>query len=66
MTPATLRAALARLDWTQAEAARQLGVRGGRRRISEWTRGVRPVPPYIAAAVRLALELRECRQGRGG
>lgn len=54
MTAATFRRALARLDWTQAEAARQLGASSAAR-VSDWHRGVRPVPPYIAAHVRTHL-----------
>jgi DNA-binding XRE family transcriptional regulator len=38
-----------RRGWTQEEAAAVLGVTQSR--ISEWTRGVRPIPPYIAAHI---------------
>lgn len=56
MTAAAFRAALARLGWTQSTASARLGV-ANRQRVSEWARGKRAVPGYVAAAVRAHLEL---------
>ncbi len=44
------------------EAAERLGVLGGKARISEWARGTRTVPTYIAAHVRTLLSQRQ-REG---
>jgi transcriptional regulator with XRE-family HTH domain len=65
MTVEELRAALEELAWTQQEAAVRLGVRSGPARISEWVRGARPIPLYIAASVRAHLELKRCRDALG-
>ena len=67
MTPEEFRAALQELGWTQAEAAEKLGVSSGQPRINAWCQGPdkprgRVVPPYIAASVKLALELHRKRR----
>lgn len=62
MTPTQFRAALRTLDWSQARAARELGA-ANHQRISEWCRGTRPVPPYIAAHVHTHLARRESAGG---
>ena len=54
MTADEFRAALKTLGWSYATAARALGVVDGKR-VGEWARGKRPVPPYIAAHVRYRL-----------
>lgn len=58
-----LRAALDRLEWTQHEAAVRLGVASGASRISEWARGEREIPRYIAVSVRTRLALEDCLGG---
>lgn len=50
MTAHQFTRALQRLGWTQEEAAAELGA-CNRQRVSEWARGARPIPPYIAAAL---------------
>jgi transcriptional regulator with XRE-family HTH domain len=65
MTAAELRAALEELGWSQTDAARELGV-SSRYRVSDWCRGVRPVPTYVGAAVRTHLELAAERAKSGG
>ena len=50
MTAAEFTAALDRLGWTQVRAAAELGV-ASRARVSDWSRGARPVPDYIAAHI---------------
>lgn len=48
MTSKQFKAGLKRMGWSHSDAARELGVTN-RARVSEWTRGIRKVPPYIAA-----------------
>lgn len=48
MTSKQFTAGIKRQRWSHSEAARELGVTN-RARVSEWTRGIRKVPPYIAA-----------------
>ena len=52
-----LRALIAYLGWSQREAASRLGS-SGQSRISEWTRGARPVPDYIDSSVKAHHRLR--------
>ena len=49
------KAARKTLDHTERDFATALGVAGGKARISEWERGRRAVPPYIAAHVETLL-----------
>lgn len=69
MTGSELRQALRRLGWTQAQAAERLGV-ASQPRVSEWCRGARDVPDYVARAVEAHLRIRqleaELRELRGG
>lgn len=44
---------------TQHDAAARLGVTQSR--ISEWTTGARPIPPYIARLVLALVEIHELR-----
>ncbi len=55
MKQRAFKAALKELGLTQLAAATKLGVPGGKARISEWERGKRPIPPYIAAHVETLL-----------
>lgn len=55
MTAEQFRAALEALGWTHQEAAARLGV-ANRQRVSEWARGKRDVPRYIAAHLATLLQ----------
>jgi len=55
MTAAHFAAALEALDWTQAQAAAELGI-CSRQRVSDYARGTRAVPRYISAALRYRLD----------
>lgn len=46
----TFTAALKAIGWSYSVAAKELGVHS-RQRIADWSRGRRPVPPYIARAI---------------
>lgn len=52
MTARQFKKQLEELGWSMAEAARELGVKAGKSRTGEWSRGVRPVPPSVAAHLR--------------
>ena len=54
--PRAFRQALKELGWSQPEAARQLGV-CSEHRVSDYCRGERRVPPYIAAHLRTHLAI---------
>ena len=56
MTAAEFAAAIDTLGWSGAEAARILGLSSDTR-VSEWRRGHKAVPAYIAASVRAHLRL---------
>jgi transcriptional regulator with XRE-family HTH domain len=60
VTADQLRAALDRLGWTQTKAAKELGV-ANKQRVSEWARGLRPVPLYIEKHLRT---IERCRPSR--
>lgn len=60
MTAAELRDLRERLELTQAALAARLGTAQGR--ISDWERGVRPVPVQVEAHLRTLVELHECEQ----
>lgn len=51
MTPATLSATLQRLGWSQAEAARHLGVTRGA--VTRWMTGQRAVPGPVVKLLAL-------------
>ncbi len=61
MTAPELRAALDALGWSQKDASEQLGV-CNHQRVSEWCRGLRRVPRYVAKSVLTHLALMECRE----
>jgi transcriptional regulator with XRE-family HTH domain len=55
MTPAEFAAARQALGWRQWEMAKRLGIGARQARISEWERGKRTIPAYIAEHVRTLL-----------
>ena len=54
MTAEALKAAFTRLGWTGKRATGELGV-SGPNRVSDWVRGERAVPAYIAASIERAI-----------
>lgn len=61
MTPEEFKAALARLGWSQAAAARELGI-ASRNQVNKFANGRRRVPDYIATNLVRALELADLRE----
>lgn len=62
MTGPELRRALHTLGWSQKRAAKALAVGGGQQRISDWCRGKKKVPGYIAAHVETHIRLKHTRE----
>lgn len=58
----TFKQCLTLLGWSQAEAARRLGVHD-RKRIGDWASNRRPVPPYIASALATHVDRALARKG---
>ena len=58
----TFRKCLKLMSWSQQDAAEALGIHS-RQRVSEFCRGVRPVPPYITKHLALIVDMSLKKRG---
>lgn len=62
ISPEAFKEALGVLGWSYAKCAEELGIHS-RHRVSDWARGRRPVPKYIAKSLAVQVDLHLKRRG---